>query len=177
MNEWPLVTMMVWTLAVCGFTVAALVTDLRSRRIPNALTVSAFALALAFHLWSSGWSGLGFAFAGFGVGFGVMLVLWLIGGGGGGDVKLMGAVGSWVGIVGTTFIFVSGVLVAIVMTLGILAARAMAPGRFGKAWNQPADGQALPKRARGRTLIPFAVPVCVATWGFVALKFLTWSHG
>ncbi len=177
MKDWPLRTMIVWTVAVCGFTVAALVTDLRSRRIPNVLTVSAFALALVFHLWISGWSGLGFAIAGFGVGFGVMLVLWLIGGGGGGDVKLMGAVGTWVGVVGTTFIFLGGVLVAILMTLGILVARSLAPGRFGRTLGKPAEGQVLPARARGRTLIPFAVPVCVATWGFVAVKFLTWSHG
>lgn len=177
MKDWPLLTMIVWTLAVCGFTGAALVTDLRSRRIPNAVTVSAFALALAFHLWNSGWSGLGFAIAGFAVGFGVMLVLWLIGGGGGGDVKLMGAVGTWVGVVGTTFIFLGGVVVAILMTFGILAIRALAPGRFGRRLGQPAQGQILPERARGRTLIPFAVPVCVATWGFVAVKFLTWSHG
>lgn len=177
MKDWPLLTVLVWTLALCGFTVAALVTDLRSRRIPNALTVSAFALALVFHLWNSGWSGLGFAIAGFGVGFGVMLVLWLIGGGGGGDVKLMGAVGTWVGVVGTTFIFLGGVLVAIIMTVGIIAARSLAPGRFGHSLGKPADGQTLPARARGRTLIPFAVPVCVATWGFVALKVLTWRHG
>jgi prepilin peptidase CpaA len=177
MKDWPLLTMIVWTLAVCGFTGAALVTDLRSRRIPNAVTVSAFALALAFHLWNSGWSGLGFAIAGFAVGFGVMLVLWLIGGGGGGDVKLMGAVGTWVGVVGTTFIFLGGVVVAILMTVGILAIRALAPGRFGRRLGQPAQGQILPERARGRTLVPFAVPVCVATWGFVAVKFLTWSHG
>jgi prepilin peptidase CpaA len=177
MKDWPLLTVLVWTLALCGFTVAALVTDLRSRRIPNALTVSAFALALAFHLWNSGLSGLGFAFAGFGVGFGVMLVLWLIGGGGGGDVKLMGAVGTWVGVVGTTFIFLGGVLVAIIMTVGIIAARSLAPGRVGRSLGKPADGQMLPARARGRTLIPFAVPVCVATWGFVALKVLTWTHG
>lgn len=177
MRDWPLWMMALWTVGLCGFTACALITDLKGRRIPNALTVSAFALALVFHVATSGWTGLGFAAGGFGVGFGVMLVLWLIGGGGGGDVKLMGAVGSWVGVFGTLFVFLGGVLVAVLMTAGILAGRWLAPGRFAFASVAPGSAQASTMSRRGaRTLIPFAVPVCVATWGFVALKLLTW-HG
>jgi prepilin peptidase CpaA len=176
MTQLSLPSMVVWMVAVCGFTVAALVTDLRGRRIPNALTVSAFLLAILFHLWNSGLAGLGFATAGFGVGFGVMFVLWLIGGGGGGDVKLMGAVGTWVGVLGTAFIFLGGVLVAMVMAGGILSAKFFGIGRF-KRLAATAESQPVTKRGRERLLIPFAVPVCVATWGFVAVKFLTWSHG
>ena len=169
--------MALWTVGVCGFTVAALVTDLRHRRIPNVLTVVAFAVAIVFHLLVSGWSGLGFAAGGFGVGFGVMLVLWLIGGGGGGDVKLMGAVGSWLGVFGTLSVFLGGVLVAVLMTAGILVGRWLAPKKFAFAKVEPGSAQAKSMSRRGsRTLIPFAVPVCVATWGFVALKFLTWNH-
>ena len=53
-------------------------------------------------------------------GFGILLVLWLIGGGGGGDVKLMGALGAWVGasLIMKVF-FVSAVLIA-VMACGVL---------------------------------------------------------
>ena len=101
--------------AVILFTSAAVVFDLRSRRIPNWLTVSSGALGLVYHLATGGISGLGFGLGGFVVGFGVLLVLWLVGGGGGGDVKLMGAVGAWLGPVPTIMIFIGSVAFAILV--------------------------------------------------------------
>jgi prepilin peptidase CpaA len=73
------------------------VTDLRTRRIPNVLTFSAAAAALMFHALQGGWSGLGHAAAGLGVGLAVFLPLFALGGLGGGDVKLLAALGGWVG--------------------------------------------------------------------------------
>ena len=80
--------------AVMLFTGLAFLCDLKTRRIPNWLTVISLVLALAFHLTTGGWPGLLAALGGFAVGFGILLVLWLIGGGGGGDVILMGALGA-----------------------------------------------------------------------------------
>lgn len=178
MKDIPTWAMGVWVACVCAFTVAALVSDLRQRRIPNALTVTAFGLALAFHVCFSGWAGLKFAAGGFAVGFGVMFVLWLVGGGGGGDVKLMGAVGAWLGAVSTMMLFLGSVFVAVVMTAGILVGRWVAPNRFALSRVEAGSAQAagMARRGGGRTLIPFAVPVCVAAWGVVVLKALTWSH-
>ena len=175
MRDWPTWMMACWAVAVCGFAAGALVSDLRSRRIPNWLTASAFAVGIVFHLATSGWSGLGFALGGFLLGFGVMLLLWLIGGGGGGDVKLMGAVGSWVGFSGTAFVFMGGVAVAIVMTFGLLISRWFATGNARLATT---GGELANRGASGRRiLIPFAVPVCVATWSYVLVRFLAWNHG
>ena len=84
-------------IAVLVFTIIAMVTDLSTRKLPNWLTVPAFVAAIVFHTFTSGWRGLGLCMGGFAVGFGLLLVLWLIGGGGGGEVKLMGALGAWLG--------------------------------------------------------------------------------
>ena len=46
----------------------AVVIDVKTRRIPNWLTVSAFVAGIAYHAFTNGWQGFGFAMAGFGVG-------------------------------------------------------------------------------------------------------------
>ena len=75
----------------------ACVTDIRRRRIPNLLTFGAAVAAVVFHVWVGGSRGLVFAAIGFGVGLAVFLPFFLLGGMGGGDVKLLAALGAWVG--------------------------------------------------------------------------------
>ncbi len=75
----------------------ATVIDLRSQRIPNALTLPTALAALAYHLLIQGPQGLWFSLAGLGLGLGLMLAPFLCRVMGGGDVKLMAAVGAWVG--------------------------------------------------------------------------------
>jgi prepilin peptidase CpaA len=75
----------------------AAVLDARSGRIPNAITVGgALAGAVAHATWSGG---EGAAFSGLGAlaGLLVFFPLFALGGLGGGDVKLMAALGAWVG--------------------------------------------------------------------------------
>jgi prepilin peptidase CpaA len=75
----------------------AAVIDLRTQRIPNLLTIPAAIAALAYHLVTLGTQGLLFGLAGFGLGLALMLGPFLFGVMGGGDVKLMAAVGAFVG--------------------------------------------------------------------------------
>lgn len=105
------------TLAVGA--VAATVVDLRTRRIPNALTAGMCALGMGFA--AAGVSGITFwmALAGIGLGLALMLPGHLLGATGAGDVKLMAAVGAIVGpaTVVTAFLFTAiagGVLALIV---------------------------------------------------------------
>ena len=72
-------------------------TDLRTRRIPNALTAGGAICACAYHLTTAGWSGLGHALGGLVVGLAVFLMPFALGGLGGGDVKLVAALGAWLG--------------------------------------------------------------------------------
>src|SRR5438067_560156 len=77
--------------------VTAIGTDLRSSRIPNWLTFSAMGFALVGHAWLNGFSGALFSLAGLGTGLGLFLVIYYFGNFGAGDVKLMAAVGAFVG--------------------------------------------------------------------------------
>lgn len=77
--------------------IISFVTDIKSMKIPNKITVPAMCLGVAFHFVVDGFTGIWHALEGGAVGFGIMLILYLCGAVGGGDVKLFGAIGTWVG--------------------------------------------------------------------------------
>jgi prepilin peptidase CpaA len=77
--------------------ITAIGTDLRSARIPNWLTFPAMGMALLGHTWLGGISGGLVSLAGLAVGLGLLLMIYLAGAIGAGDVKLMAAVGAFVG--------------------------------------------------------------------------------
>jgi len=76
---------------------AACLTDLRWRRIPNVLTLGSAAAALLVHGAMGGTAGLGRAAAGWAVGLVLFLPIFALRGIGGGDVKLLAALGAWIG--------------------------------------------------------------------------------
>ncbi len=71
--------------------------DLRSRRIPNSLTLPALLIGIVGHGLADGLPGAGSALAGAAVGGVVLGLFYLLGGMGAGDVKLMAAVGALLG--------------------------------------------------------------------------------
>jgi prepilin peptidase CpaA len=75
----------------------AVATDIRSYRIPNWLTMPAMAGGLLIHTLLNGQAGLILSLEGLGLGLGLFLIFYLMGGMGAGDVKLMAAVGSFLG--------------------------------------------------------------------------------
>lgn len=113
-------------LAVSG---AACVTDLRSRRIPNALTFGSAAAAVIYHLFAGGTSGLLHAVFGWAAGVAVFFVPFALGGMGGGDIKLLAALGAWLGPTAALWLAlytgVAGGVMAVVV--------AMAHGYLGEA--------------------------------------------
>jgi prepilin peptidase CpaA len=75
----------------------ACVTDIRSRRIPNVLTFGAAVAGLLFHL-ATGGRDAGFDSAmGYLAGTAIFLPFFLLGGMGAGDIKLLAALGAWIG--------------------------------------------------------------------------------
>ena len=86
-------------IAAMTLTVAlvACVTDIRSRRIPNVLTFGAAVAGLLFHL-ATGGRDAGFDSAmGYLAGTALFLPFFLLGGMGAGDIKLLAALGAWIG--------------------------------------------------------------------------------
>ena len=71
--------------------------DLRTRRIPNWLTFGSAAVALGFRFVAGGWSGVEHGILGWATGVAVLLVPFVLRGMGAGDVKLVGALGAWLG--------------------------------------------------------------------------------
>jgi prepilin peptidase CpaA len=94
--------------------------DLRTRRIPNWLTFGAASIALSFHVVTGGATGAGQSVMGLLTGLALLLAAYLLGGMGAGDVKLVGALGAWLGP-GDTFWLamytgIAGAVVAVVVS-------------------------------------------------------------
>ena len=88
--------MLIATIVLCIGLVACAF-DLRTRRIPNALTLTAALSGLLFHFFHTGAAGAQFAAGGWVVGLLLLLPWFALGGMGGGDVKLVAALGAWLG--------------------------------------------------------------------------------
>jgi len=84
---WPTVVVMI----------VAMVTDLRSRRIPNWLVFPFLLAGIVVSTAVEGWSGLANSLFGIVVASALMGLLYVLGGMGMGDVKLCAGVGAWVG--------------------------------------------------------------------------------
>lgn len=107
--------------------ILAAVTDIHSQRVPNWLTLSATLLAFSLHTYSGGLSGLLFSAAGLAFGFALLIGFYLAGGMGAGDVKLLAAVGAFVGAQQVLWVFLvaalAGGLYALVLLLVVEVSR------------------------------------------------------
>jgi len=115
---------------VLGASLAAAITDARSRRIPNWLTGPMLLAGLVFAAFVGGLSGVLDATAACLVLALPYVLLFALAGGGAGDAKLMGAIGAWLGMVYGTATLVAVCLSGVVMGL-IYAASAHRLGAVG----------------------------------------------
>jgi prepilin peptidase CpaA len=91
--------------------------DLATRRIPNVLTVGAALAAFFVHGYIAGWSGAGASLAGWAVGLVLFFPFFALGGMGAGDVKLLAAVGAWLGPAATVWVALYSSIAGAVMAL------------------------------------------------------------
>lgn len=84
-------------IVVAGAAIAAAAIDVRTRRVPNALTFTTMLVGLGLATTRVGDLGTGAAIAGGLIGLALMLPGYLFGGTGGGDVKLLAAFGTLLG--------------------------------------------------------------------------------
>ena len=176
--------LIVFLLGVGIFTLTAAISDLRTRRIPNKLTVPFFFGGLIYQVVFFGLAGLGDGLIGFAIGFGTLFVLWMIGGGGGGDVKLMGALATWLGmsmtilvLIGSTFCVLAGTVLVMLwslMTRGISRTKGqyLATGKQDYKKGEPVKKETTDEKKQ-RRIMAYALPVAIATWSIVLWKLPT----
>ena len=95
-------------------------TDLRSRRIPNWLTVPGLAIGIAANTILGGWSGLKASLLGAALGLGLLLPFVLLRALGAGDWKLAGALGAFTGPAMLIDLLLASVFVAGVMAVALI---------------------------------------------------------
>ena len=97
--------------AIVAISLIACITDLRSRRIPNVLTFGGAIAGLVVHTALEGTTGALTAGGGWLTGLIIFLPFFALGGMGGGDVKLLAALGAWLGPYETLYLALySGIL-------------------------------------------------------------------
>ena len=172
--------------AVMLFTAVAMVWDIRTRRIPNWLNLIGLMMALIFCSATGGWKGVSFSVAGFMTGFAILLLLWLMGGAGGGDVKLMGAVGAWLGPYQTLIVFVaSGFLtaagqIAINMRRQFDSRKSQLLIEHSISNDGASNGSEQVRQtvsSSDRKRLPYAVPVAIAVWLVCGIKIVKFFSG
>ncbi|WP_165068997.1 A24 family peptidase [Paludisphaera rhizosphaerae] len=87
-------------------------TDLWKFKVYNALTLPALAAGLAASAWAGGWEGLAASGLGALTGFGLLAAFFILGGVGAGDVKLLTALGAWLGPALTLRVFFASAIAA-----------------------------------------------------------------
>jgi len=105
-----------------GVLIAA-ATDIWKFKVYNALTVPLLLGGLIYHTATAGWAGLATSTMGFLFGFAVLLIFYAMGGMGAGDVKLMAAIGAWLGMPMTFYVFIASALAGGVYAIALLMLR------------------------------------------------------
>ena len=114
------------TILVPGVVLASWI-DWRYRKVPNWLNLALILVGLTVQGIFHGWSGLGMGLLGMLLGFGLLIIPWLMHAMGAGDVKLMAAIGVWLGPLLTFRAFCVGAILA-----GVIAVVMIIIGR--KFW-------------------------------------------
>jgi prepilin peptidase CpaA len=150
-------------------------TDLRTRRIPNVLTFGAAGVGLAFHLFFSG-SGPLTALAGWITGVLFFSPLFLLRGMGAGDLKLLGALGAWLGPLMAVRIGLCSAVAGGVLAIVVALAHGYAGQALRNVWLllthwrvsgiKPLDALTLDKGTGPRLAyaVPLMVGLMVALW-------------
>ncbi|MBI4891597.1 MAG: prepilin peptidase [Acidobacteria bacterium] len=133
--------------------IAACITDLRDRTVPNWIPVAALLAGLGYHMVAGGWRGFALSAGGAACGFAVFLPLYLLGGMGGGDVKLTAGFGALLGLPDLWqavlwMCLAGGIAAAVVVYWRLFTPRV--PGRTGKKLDCDA--------------IPYAPAIAAGAW-------------
>ena len=158
-------------LAAMAVVSIASVVDVRTRRVPNLLTAGSVGAALFYFSLSHGAAGLMKCTLGLGVGLALFLPLFMLRGMGAGDVKLLGAIGAWLGPSAVVRCALYAVLAGGVLTLCVAIRQRYLQQAFANLgtllWSWRIDG---PRPLPGLTLadsngprLPYATAIAAGT--------------
>lgn len=159
----------------------AAATDIRWRKIPNWLTFPAIIVGVAYHLCNAGIQGGLLSLAGVMLGMAFFLPFYLKGGTGAGDVKLMGAVGGFLGPMGVFYAFLSISIVGGLYAVLLLIHHGMFKETLQRYWamlrNVLFYQEVIyipPGNPAGMPVLKFGIAIAVGTIGY-ALADLKWA--
>ena len=90
--------------------IVAAFTDVWKFKVYNILTIPLLVSGLLYNGVVGGWMGLANSILGLSFGFVILLLFYLIGGMGAGDVKLMAAIGAWLGMPLIFYVFIASAI-------------------------------------------------------------------
>lgn len=168
-------------LSVLIVLISAAICDLRNRRIPNELVFGAALIGIGLQVLLIGFDGLLDAFAGLAVGLAILLPGYLFGTTGAGDVKLMAAIGTFLGSHDVFLAALASITVGSLVALGFVVGALFSRGtptpwaRYGLMFKtlfvtgrpiyiSPAEGEVMGRK------FPFAVSIALGT-----TLFLLWQ--
>lgn len=149
--------------------------DYAERRVPNWLNAAIALVGLIAQAAFAGWEGVFVGLLGLAVGFAVLIVPWLMHGMGAGDVKLMMAIGCWLGPWLTLLSFAVGGVIGGVAAVVMIVSTGRAVHAYTnlqtiytklRRWDT-AFGEFGGARSFGDTsqLLPYGVPLTAGTIG------------
>ena len=143
--------------------------DLRTRRIPNYLTLGTAVAGLAYNCMSQGLPGLVNGLLGMLLGFACLILPYLLGGMGAGDVKALAALGAWLGPKLTLLLFCYMGIAGGVLALGYLVWTGSLWEKIKQSWtfllymilSRPGVRVKTPSPAQLTKGIPYGVAIAV----------------
>jgi len=171
-------------LCLTAILVGAVYCDLRRHRIPNALTGLGVIAGLALQAVGGGVHGLTSGLLGVGVGLACFAPFYLLRAMGAGDVKLLAAIGAFLGPLGCFYAALASLLVggvgaiSYVLWRGALAFSTYARDGFGPATAAAFSSARIARRDRLPFALPIAVGGIVVGWYLASsTEFTAWLRG
>ena len=162
------IVIFVVTLLFVGLCVAS---DVRTLRIPNALTGPAMLVGVALNAWCFGWHGAQLSVAGLGLAIVLLIGPFALGGIGAGDVKMMGAVGTFIGPTLLLLSLVVGLALGGVFAVAHLARQARLQEKLGSLGRMLGNAVMMlsleplkvSAAAPGAVVLPYSLPLGLGT--------------
>jgi len=169
--------------ATLVFVVLCVACDLRTLRIPNAITGPAILVGFGLNVWQSGSAGLMSSLGGFALAIALLFAPFALGGVGAGDVKMMGAVGALIGprlVLHSLFV---GLLLGGVFAVARLAGSSLLREKLAASWRVVANAVLArslaplkaPASDPNAIVLPYSLPLGIGTASVIALSMVATS--